>query len=91
MAGNELQSKMEQAKELRRMAEEAKVEAEKIEAEIKAEMTRRNVSELIAGPFKAVYKAVTRGQLDGKALRAELPDIAARYTRHTQYMRFTIS
>ena len=91
MANNELQNKMAQAKELRRMAAEATAEAEKLENEIKAEMTARNVSELIAGPFKAIYKAITRAQIDSKALRAELPDIAARYTKQTQYMRFTLS
>ena len=46
--------------------------------------------ELRAGEYKITWKSVTSTRLDSKALKAELPELAARFTRQTESRRFSI-
>lgn len=61
------------------------------EEELKQYMQLNQLSELIGLEHKATYKAVTSSRLDTTALKKELPDIAARFTRSSSAMRFTFS
>ena len=78
-------------KELRRMAEELQAEIDGITDTIKAEMTARNVDTLTGADWKATWKAVTSNRMDTAALKKELPDIAARYTKASVSRRFTLA
>lgn len=40
---------------------------------------------------KVTYKTVTSSRFDSKSLKAELPEIAARYTIATEYRRLTVA
>ncbi len=40
--------------------------------------------------WKATWKSVTSNRIDTKALRAELPEVAARYTKASESRRFTM-
>lgn len=87
----ELDSKIKELRELRRMAEELQAEIDGITDTIKAEMTARNVDTLIGADWKATWKEVTSNRLDGTALKKALPDIAARYTKASVSRRFTLA
>lgn len=87
----ELDSKVKELRELRRMAEELAAEMEEITDSIKAEMTRRNVEELAGTDWKASYKAVSSTRLDTAALKKALPEIAERFSRSSSTRRFVLA
>ena len=91
MSANELTSKVRELKELKAMAEELQSEITTIEDAIKAELTARNTSEILVDVFKIRWTAYTSSRVDTTALKKELPDIAARYTRITESRRFSIA
>lgn len=87
----ELDSKVKELRELRRMAEEVAAEMETITDSIKAEMGARRVDELTGTDWKASYKQVTSNRLDTAALKKALPEIAERFTRTTSARRFVLA
>lgn len=87
----ELDSKIKELRELRRMAEELQQEIDGITDTIKAEMTARNVDTLTGADWKATWKEVTSNRLDSTALKKELPDIAARFMKASTSRRFTLA
>ena len=70
------------------MSEEIAAEMEAIKERIKAAMGDQ--SEVIAGEYKISNKTVTGSRLDTKALKKELPEVAARFTVETVQTRFQI-
>lgn len=89
MSTQELTKKVTELKELKAMAEELTAEISAIEDELKALMGEQE--EIRAGAFKVTYKWVKSARLDSKSLKAELPEIAQRYTVPTEYRRFAIA
>lgn len=87
----ELDSKVKELRELRRMAEELAAEMEAITDSIKAEMTRRNVEELAGADWKASYKAVSSTRIDTAALKKALPEIAERFSKSSSTRRFVLA
>ena len=87
----ELNSKIKELRSLRRMADELAGEIEAIQDAIKAEMTARNVDELTGDDWKATWKEITSNRLDSTALKKELPNVAARYTKASVSRRFTLT
>ena len=87
----ELNGKIKELRSLRRMADEVAGEIEALQDAIKAEMTARSVDELTGDDWKVTWKAVTSNRLDSTALKKELPDIAARYTKASISRRFTLA
>ena len=75
-------------RELKRMAEEIAAEMDSIADQIKNEMGDRET--MTAGEYKINYKTVISSRLDSTALKKELPDIAARFTKMSEYRRFQI-
>ena len=87
----ELDSKIKELRELRRMAEELQAEIDGITDTIKAEMTARNVDTLCGTDWKATWKAVTSNRLDTAALKKAMPDVAAAFTKASTSRRFTLA
>ena len=87
-ANNEIVGKVQELMELRRLAEELQTEIEAIQEVVKDFMGSEE--SMIAGAFKVSYKSVTSSRLDSAALKRELPDVAARYTRQSTVRRFTV-
>jgi predicted phage-related endonuclease len=54
-------------------------------------MIENNLDTLNGDEHRATYKAVTSDRIDTKALKAELPDIAKRYTKSSETMRFNFT
>ena len=89
MSTNELTEKIRTLRELQALIEEAQAEAEGIKDAIKAHMGASE--ELRAGEYKVTWKPVTASRLDAVALRAALPEVAARFTRTSMTRRFTVA
>lgn len=74
-----------------RIQEEAAATVEALKDQLKAQMQAAGVDTLAGAEHKATYKAVTNSRVDTTALKKELPDIAARYTKTTETRRFTFA
>lgn len=84
----QLEEACKEYKELLRMREELEAEMEATAARIKEIMGDRET--VIAGPFKVSHKLVNSSRLDSKGLKAAFPALVARFTKATQYRRFTV-
>ena len=91
MSNMEIQSKINDLRELRRMAEELEAEITAIQDSIKAHMTASGVEELAGADYKVSWKAVTSSRLDTTALRKALPDVAERFTKTSTTRRFCVA
>lgn len=65
-------------------------QAEQIRREIKADMEEKQVDEMQAGSFIIRWKTILSSKLDGKALKAALPEIYGQYCKASASRRFTI-
>lgn len=72
-----------------RMQEEAAAMVESLKDQLKERMAAAGVESLAGSEHKATYKAVTSSRMDATALKKELPEIAAKYTKTTTARRFT--
>ena len=91
MSIKELEAKAQTLKELQRMQEELEAEITSAQDEIKAIMTEQGTDSITAGAFRITWKQVTSSRLDGAALKKELPDLAARFTKETTSRRFIVA
>ena len=87
----ELDAKVKELRELRRLAEELAAEIDGLTDTIKAEMTARGVDELSGTDWKATFKTVTSSRLDTAALKKALPDVAAAFTKQSSTRRFVLA
>ena len=86
-----IDSIMKDLAEYIRMQEEAAAMVESLKDQIKERMTAAGVESLAGSEHKATYKSVTSSRVDTTALKKDLPEIAARYTKTTTALRFTFS
>nr|WP_325300168.1 hypothetical protein [uncultured Oscillibacter sp.] len=91
MSISELDMKVKELRELKRMADELAGEIEALQDGIKAHMTEQDTDTLTGTDWKITWKAVTSNRMDTTALKKELPDIAARYTKASVSRRFTLA
>ena len=91
MSAYELESKVSELRELRRMADELAAEITAIEDSIKAHMTANNADELHGSTFRITWKPVTSSRLDSKALKAAAPELWDRFTKTTTSRRFIVA
>ena len=86
-----IDSIMKELAEYIRMQEEAAAMVESLKDQLKERMTAAGVESLAGSEHKATYKTVTSSRVDTTALKKELPEIAARYTKTTTARRFTFA
>ena len=89
MSTTEIESKVKELREYERLAQEANEAADSLKDEIKAVMG--DTVELRAGEYKITWAPVTSQRLNAKALKAALPDVAARFTTTTTTRRFCVA
>ena len=87
-ANNDIIAKVQELMELRRMAEELQREIDALQEAVKIFMGSEET--MITGAFKVSYKSVTSSRLDTTALKRDLPNVAALYTKQTTTRRFTV-
>ena len=88
MSINDMDSKIKELRELRRMADELAVEMESITDSIKRHMDAEGVDTLNGTDWKVTYKAVTSSRT---ALKKALPDLTAQFTKTITARRFCIA
>ena len=76
---------------VRSMIKELEEEAEALADKLKRVMVERGEETLTGDGWQATWKNVTTSRLDGKALKAALPEIAAQFTKTTTTTRFNIT
>lgn len=91
MSNTEIQSKVNELRELRRMADELAGEIENITDSIKAHIDAEGVDTISGTDWKVTYKAVTSSRIDTSALKKALPDLAQQFTKTTTARRFCIA
>ncbi len=90
MTKNELNNKIHELRQLRRMADELAAEIEAITDVIKQQMTTEGVDTLIGDDWKATWKPVQSSRFDSKAFKATMPDLYNRFTRSAETRRFVL-
>lgn len=91
MSTQDIATRVHDLRELKRMAEELTDEIKVIEDLLKAHMTERQTDKLTGPDYKVCWTPYSTSRIDTTALKAELPDIAARYTKTTETRRFSIA
>lgn len=91
MSINEMDGKIRELRELRRMADELATEIDTIQDAIKAEMTAAGVDTLTGSDWKATWKPITSSRIDTGALKKALPDLAQQFTKTTIVRRFYVA
>ena len=89
MSNPNMEAKVKELMELKRMKEELEAEIAAAEDEIKSVMGEEEI--LNAGVFKVTWKAVTSSRLDSTALKKALPEIAERFMKQTTTRRFCVN
>lgn len=82
---------MEQLAQYQRMQEEVNAVLETLKDTVKAYMQEHQLETLIGSEHKAVYKVVVSARVDTTALKKDLPDVAAKYTKQQETKRFTFA
>ena len=91
MSNIEIQGRVNDLRELRRMADELQAEIDAITDSIKAHMDATGADELAGADYKITWKPVTSVRLDTAALRKALPEIAERFSKTTTARRFVLA
>lgn len=91
MSINELDMKVKELRELRRMAEELQAEIDATQDAIKAHMDSQGVDTLAGSDWKVTWKPVTSSRMDTAALKKALPEIAERFIKSTTSRRFVLA
>ena len=91
MTINEMNSKIKELRELRRMSEELQAEIDALQDSFMAEMSAQGVDTLTGVDWKISWKEVQASRLDTKALKASMPDVAANFTKITSTRRFVLA
>lgn len=91
MSRQDIESKVQEIRELKRMQEELSAELEALTCEIKAHMDAEGVDTISGTDWKVTYKAVTSSRIDTSALKKALPDVVERFSKTTTARRFCIA
>ena len=91
MSTIEITAKIEALRDLEALIEEAKVEAESLRDETKAETLNRDTEELNAGQYIVRYTTVLANRSDSTAFKKVMPDVYKAYTKQVSSRRFSIS
>lgn len=89
MSNSELAAKVRKLKNVEAKINTLMAEADGLRDQIKAHMGDQE--ELRVGCFKVMWKRVKAFRLDSTSLKAELPEVAARYTVKNEYRRFSVA
>ena len=88
MSNPNMEAKVKELMELKRMKEELEAEITAMEDEIKSVMGDEET--LLAGAFKVDWKTVITSRIDTAALKKVMPEIAERFTKQTTTRRFCV-
>lgn len=82
MSNTEIQSKVNELRELRRMADELTAEIESFQDAIKAHMTAIDADTLTGADYKITWKTVTSSRFDSTAFKKAIAGRALHQAQH---------
>lgn len=88
IAMDNLNALMHEIAEYFRMAEEIGATLDSLKDSLKKYMDENGLDSIAGNEHKASYKAVTSSRIDTTALKRDMPEIAAKYTKTTETRRF---
>ncbi len=91
MSSTEINSKVKELRELRRMADEIAAEIDSIQDIIKKEMTARNVEEISGDDYKVTWKTIVSKRFDSAAFRSTHSELYNQYTKESISKRFMLA
>lgn len=86
-----MESKVNELRELKRMADELNGEIAALEDSLKAHMTATGTDSIVGNTFKITWKEVSSSRLDSKALKAANPAIWEQFSKATTSRRFVLA
>lgn len=90
MSERMLLNRIKKYKDLEAQKTAIEKEMEALKTDLLADMQEKGLEEQKAGNWVIRWTKVLTNRLDSKALKAELPELAARFTRQTESRRFSI-
>lgn len=91
MSANEMETRVKELREMRRMVEELEAEIEALQDSIKAEMDARNTEEVTGSDWRITWKPVISARFDSKAFKATHAELYRQYTKETTSRRFVVA
>lgn len=91
MSTKDLDTRVSTLKDLQSQIDALTAEAEAIKDELKMEMANRGEDVLVGTGWKASWKVIESSRVDTKALKAAMPDVAARFTVTSRTSRFCLN
>jgi len=86
-----IENRIKKLQAIEAQQKELETAAEAIRAELKADLEEKGLDELKTKNFILRWKEIISNRLDGKALKAALPDVYGQFCRASSSRRFTIS
>lgn len=86
-----IENRIKKLQSLEAQMKELEEQAEALKAEIKADLGAKGVDEIQTASFIVKWKEIISSRLDGKALKAALPEIYNQYCKASASRRFTIT
>ena len=86
-----MENRVKKLKALESQIAELQEQANAIKSELKADLEEKGVDELKTKNFIIRWKEIISNRLDGKALKAALPEIYSQYCRTSASRRFTVA
>ena len=86
-----IENRAKKLKNLESQIAELQEQADAIKSELKADLEEKGVDELKTKNFIIRWKEIISNRLDGKALKAALPEIYSQYCTASISRRFTIA
>lgn len=86
-----IENRIKKLKEIEVQQEAMEAWAEAIRTELKADVDEKGLDELKTKNFLIRWKEIVSNRLDGKALKAALPDVYSQFVKASYSRRFTIA
>ena len=91
MTQKEIEGKIAELKEYKRLAEDLNTQITALEDEIKAEMEAQNTDTLITALFKVTWKVITSKRFDSNAFKATHKELYEQYLKPSESRRFLVA
>lgn len=91
MTEKQIENRIKKLQIIEAQQKELEDQAEALKAEIKADMESKGLDEMETKNFIIRWKEVISNRLDGKALKAALPEIYSQYCKASASRRFTVA
>ena len=91
MTDRQINNRITKLQGIEAQMKELEAQAEAIRAELKADLESKGEDEHNTGSFILRWKEIISNRLDGKALKAALPDVYGQFCKASTSRRFTIA